>query len=114
MAKPLLEKEMEARILRYLENTWQAIAPDALDSLNSFHGEYSRQPKKYVTMSRAAVIELVLDCDYVMMYGLNYGEGDRLIAKKEQFKNDMKVFNALTYDQMKKIARKNFPAGRYS
>ena len=110
MAKPLLEKEMEARILRYLENTWQAIAPDALDSLNSFHGEYSRQPKKYVTMSRAAVIELVLDCDYVMMYGMNYGDA----AKKEQFKADMKVFNALTYDQMKKIARKNFPAGRYS
>lgn len=79
---------MKYTIEQALNNTWQAIGHDILEATG---GE---------AIPRADVVEVVLDANYLEMYG-------GLSA------DEVKAFRALSYNKQKAIARNAFPFGRY-
>jgi hypothetical protein len=86
-----VSEEMQNRIIRAMSNTWQAIASDMFQCLQDC-GEKTE-------MTRAAVIEVVCDAGHIQIHG---GDTDAY-----------KVFNELSYTDMKKLGRKAFTYTRY-
>jgi hypothetical protein len=84
-------KEMQERIKRAMHNTWDAIGGDALTMVQECNG------RDYMT--KAEVIEMVCDAGYMDMYG----------EDKEAYK----VFDQLSYDDMKKLGKEAFTYKRY-
>jgi len=95
MAKDLklkeVPEEMRKRIIRMMDETWQTIGSDCLTAREQC-GEKSDMP-------RSEVIEAVCDAGYCQMHGND----------KEAFK----VFDRLSYDDMKKLGRLAFPFASY-
>ena len=94
-----LTTEEEALVLGALSDTWQVIGYDCLQATSDDGGGKIQS----TTMSRAHVIEVVLDAGYLEMYGTRSPERKAAVAK----------FRALSYDRMKRIARKAFTYSRY-
>lgn len=82
-----LTSEKIKKLRHGMRRTFETIAPDILNELG--------------VLSRKAVVEIVLDADYLESYG---GLDENLV----------KEFRALSFDDQDKIALQEFTASRYS